>query len=665
MSKFYTFATAAVMSMAALSVSAQEATLTISPAEGEYETLPTEGWALTIDGPESIKKMITAGNFMTFITPEGTRIAGASITLTGNVVTFKPQATVPLDIEGEYTVELKANALQYTWADGTTSKNELTNFVYKIGKNDPYAANVTLDPAPGNYETLPTEFVFNIAGPEKIAKNIVGGGNPMAVIQPDGTTTQVTGTIVSADGVNTVTCKIPASVPLDKNGDYTIRLRGNSLNYTWADGTKNKSVDTDFTFHVEGQGEQPVEPNPVAYDITVKGYQPSLTPFDIEMKTLETLQIVFSKGDLQLDPAANATVTISGPDYRQTATLRNNMPTIGNFKALFSSQPKYNGEYTLTIPQGVVGDAEWMENHEFGHANAAVNFTFTVIGGEEPGNLDVTETFNPVIDPGIGGKVPSLSRVSMTFDSTPYFTAGTEVNVTYKADLQGAATEFGTATIEEGAENEVILVFNPAPKDKGQYLINFPKGILWDAEHNEDAEKGQINAQMDLDWYLVPVVAEVNITGHTPATDAKIAGFYVNEESIIINTDNNDAVAKMTVKVVRYLLDSDSGFSTTVLNATSTAKTANGDPCWINETGEDIKFSSSYYYEVTATLYDTDNNVVADTIFEFYGADYVGVDAITVDGAAEYFNLQGVRVANPGKGLYIRVQDGKAVKVVR
>lgn len=44
----------------------------------------------------------------------------------------------------------------------------------------------------------------------------------------------------------------------------------------------------------------------------------------------------------------------------------------------------------------------------------------------------------------------------------------------------------------------------------------------------------------------------------------------------------------------------------------------------------------------------------------------VGVAAIeAANGEAVYFNMQGVRVANPENGLYIRVQNGKAVKVVK
>ena len=34
------------------------------------------------------------------------------------------------------------------------------------------------------------------------------------------------------------------------------------------------------------------------------------------------------------------------------------------------------------------------------------------------------------------------------------------------------------------------------------------------------------------------------------------------------------------------------------------------------------------------------------------------------EGEAVYFNLQGVQVANPENGIYVKVVDGKATKVV-
>lgn len=40
-----------------------------------------------------------------------------------------------------------------------------------------------------------------------------------------------------------------------------------------------------------------------------------------------------------------------------------------------------------------------------------------------------------------------------------------------------------------------------------------------------------------------------------------------------------------------------------------------------------------------------------------------GVEAIEAEGVAEYYNLQGVKVANPEKGIFVKVVNGKASKV--
>ena len=46
-----------------------------------------------------------------------------------------------------------------------------------------------------------------------------------------------------------------------------------------------------------------------------------------------------------------------------------------------------------------------------------------------------------------------------------------------------------------------------------------------------------------------------------------------------------------------------------------------------------------------------------------FSSEESGVDNIAADNApAEYFNLQGVRVANPENGLYIVRQGGKVSK---
>ena len=64
--------------------------------------------------------------------------------------------------------------------------------------------------------------------------------------------------------------------------------------------------------------------------------------------------------------------------------------------------------------------------------------------------------------------------------------------------------------------------------------------------------------------------------------------------------------------------------------------------------------------------YDVQYNCATNKILVKNIGDPSGVAAVeAANGEAVYFNMQGVRVANPENGLFIRVQNGKAVKVVK
>lgn len=71
---------------------------------------------------------------------------------------------------------------------------------------------------------------------------------------------------------------------------------------------------------------------------------------------------------------------------------------------------------------------------------------------------------------------------------------------------------------------------------------------------------------------------------------------------------------------------------------------------------------------VTPGKYDITFNVSGTTggALMFEPSEAQSVEGISVEsGKAEYFNLQGVRVATPDKGIYIMRQGGKALKVVK
>lgn len=66
-------------------------------------------------------------------------------------------------------------------------------------------------------------------------------------------------------------------------------------------------------------------------------------------------------------------------------------------------------------------------------------------------------------------------------------------------------------------------------------------------------------------------------------------------------------------------------------------------------------------------LYKGEEVYVAKNIFVSNGVKYddpTGVAAIETEEEATYYNLQGVKVENPAEGIYVKVANGKAVKVV-
>ncbi len=518
-------------------------------------------------------------------------------------------------------------------------------------------ATVTISPAPGEYEELPSSFTLTIEGPTAIAKNT--WTNAFRIGKPDGTGQQVAGVFSG----NTITLNVPSTVDRTVKGNFEIRFQAAGAKYTWEDGSTSSSTVENFAYTVTGQGggeeEDPDTPTPVVYDLDILKTTPNLKPLDLEMYGLETLQILFNQPNLNIDPNQAALVTITGPNYKQTAalTLNYNMQTATNFKVKFND-PVYDGDYVLTIPQGVLGDAEWLADHQYGHANAAINYAFSVTGGKDPADITVDLTFNPTPTPA-PGKVAVLDEVTLAFESYPYWDAEKEIPVKIKKDQSAQAfSAFGSATVARGEGNNVVLTLTPTPTEKAEYQITLPEGMFWNEEHQNDNEAGALNGSLEFSWNLSPIVTSVNVTGHVPATNAKVAMFKAGEPGIIIMTDNNDVVASMKVEVIEYELGNDSAFPKTIVDATTENFDEDGNNiCWINKTGADIELSSDCYYEVSYTLYNRQGNVIADGLFEFDGDMTTGVITIDADKNEVIYNTQGLKINKSVNelpaGLYI------------
>lgn len=83
------------------------------------------------------------------------------------------------------------------------------------------------------------------------------------------------------------------------------------------------------------------------------------------------------------------------------------------------------------------------------------------------------------------------------------------------------------------------------------------------------------------------------------------------------------------------------------------------DDMWNYNNSNNTVMGEDFTGIVTLTLGDAST----DPVNVKFSSEESGVDNIAADNApAEYFNLQGVRVANPENGLYIVRQGGKVSK---
>lgn len=85
-------------------------------------------------------------------------------------------------------------------------------------------------------------------------------------------------------------------------------------------------------------------------------------------------------------------------------------------------------------------------------------------------------------------------------------------------------------------------------------------------------------------------------------------------------------------------------------------------PVDLNYDGDNITLTSTYTGKL---IFKIEGDSWATLTFVTDG-EYDGIEAIGIDeGKATYYDLCGRMVANPDKGIYIRVQNGKAAKVIR
>lgn len=245
-------------------------------------------------------------------------------------------------------------------------------------------------------------------------------------------------------------------------------------------------------------------------------------------------------------------------------------------------------------------------------------------------------------------------RVLFDFGSNPADSKITVKNIKFYSSTEEIAYEPGTTPVEVKAELiESALTVEPpyyAPNwnPSTNYTETYDNGVL--TIDMQDATFGDWQAQFALITDILPsadvfygVGFDMVSTTDTPRAFFKL--FPNGEDTNVICDKNSSLKANESVRIFK------SGAGITSENPLKLLYDFGGNPANTKITISNLKFYKADGLMVTEPEIADDPNS--------------GVAGIQAASKAVYYTVDGVRVENPAKGLYIRVENGKAIKIVK
>ncbi|MCM1319268.1 MAG: hypothetical protein NC217_02670 [Muribaculaceae bacterium] len=220
------------------------------------------------------------------------------------------------------------------------------------------------------------------------------------------------------------------------------------------------------------------------YDIEVASVTPANdATVTISEETPVTISFT-ANGEYGYLPVYKVGVACEAAEYDGTAAITSAETAEGvtTFTLALDKAITVNGEYTLTFPEGLFGDADYIANWSTGHASKAFTSVFTVSGGgdqPEPAKYDLTYTVTPEND----AQLPINEAVFVTI----VFPEGTVPTAdSPRASLKSTeANYFLTVLFQKGEQDGTYtLNFATAPKREGTYTISLAEGMFFNAGLN-------------------------------------------------------------------------------------------------------------------------------------------------------------------------------------
>lgn len=273
-------------------------------------------------------------------------------------------------------------------------------------------------------------------------------------------------------------------------------------------------------------------------------------------------------------------------------------------------------------------------------------------------NMDLTAgTPKHIFGSGKGFTSTNPIRLLFDFGSNPADSKITVKNIKFYSSTEEILSEPGTTPVEVKAEliEPALTVEAPfyAPNwaESTNYTETYDNGVL--TIDMQDATFAEWQAQFALMTDILPEVGvfygvgfDMVSTTETPRAYFKL--FPKEEDTNVICDKNSTLKADESVRIFK------SGAGIASANPLKLLFDFGGNPANTKITISNLKFYKADGLMVTEPeLGDNPDDPNS------------GVAGIQTASKAVYYTVDGVRVENPAKGLYIRIENGKAVKVVK
>ncbi len=488
MNRFYSLVAAMCVTAAAFA----EPTVTFSPASGEVSELSTIVMScddLDITGLSAVNfseiEVKKDGKSFCFLK---TQESYTSVALT---ITLKTTATDP----GTYTIDIPAGSFEFETYKGEYYDNEIPyTLTYTINKVvGEYGIEFTTEPEEGSTVKSLSSVTLK-ADPAKYES--IAMLDPTQKFEVIKGTKVITEASCSGSGLDWT---FTLDEPIEQKGSYSILLPEWSFSFVPKGGSSAVECEEAYKLSFDVLP----DPKPVVYDLEVYGSKPGNgSEIDLENNPF-TVFVYTSAPTFNVDPeyfyprpGKDAKIKVEAND----GSWSQEMPL--KFSMAFSlwsefTTPRYDGEYTLTVPEGSYGDEEWLNDPATGHTNKEYKTVFNVIGLGTPGgvtyNLDALK-ITPRRE-----IANNLSVITLTFPE------GTKAKPGTKGYLTSTVARYEqSADAVEIGDGVFSFTFDPAPTDPATYSFLVEKGSFGDEEYMENNEMGQASPNVGWAWDFNP-----------------------------------------------------------------------------------------------------------------------------------------------------------------